>query len=236
MWVTWSTLLHIDYTVDRIKTSYSFNSRLHHQYTDLIRIITVEVSTLISERTDQETITNTKNEYWLSAIDFLKSQTRSLIRDYSDWLFKALKFSWYYSRTLAACSKVSVLTLPARVLHYDGTIEALVRILIDFLKVLRFHQNQSILAAPQPESSRVRHLESFYSAYDPCKPLNPCKTAPQPEHSAYDSCKPLHSCNMTSAFVPADQFIQKKLTKLKENNYRDEFIRRKMTKLDCFMT
>ncbi len=48
-------------------------------------------------------------------------------------------------------ARVSVLTLPARVLHYDGTISALVQILIDFLKALRFHQNQSILAALQPE-------------------------------------------------------------------------------------
>jgi hypothetical protein len=35
--------------------------------------ITVEVPTLISGRTDQETITTTKNEYWLSAVDFLKA-------------------------------------------------------------------------------------------------------------------------------------------------------------------
>ncbi len=33
----------------------------------------------------------------MSAIVFLKSQTRFLIRDYSDWLFKALKLIWYYS-------------------------------------------------------------------------------------------------------------------------------------------
>jgi hypothetical protein len=39
---------------------------------------------------------------------------------------------------------------------------------------------------------------------------------------------------MTSAFVSADRLIQKKLTKLKENNHRDEFIKKKMTELDCF--
>jgi hypothetical protein len=133
---------------------YSFNNRLHHQYIDLIRIIIVEISTLISERTDQKTITTTKNEYWLKAINFLKSQFQFFIRENSDRLFKALRFFWYYStnNSLLCCSSSQCLrTSPNRVLHYDETIEALVRILIDFLKVLRFHSYQSFLAALQLE-------------------------------------------------------------------------------------
>jgi hypothetical protein len=101
-----------------------------------------------------------------------------------------------------------ILTSPDRVLHYDGTIGALVRILVDFLKALRFHQNQSILAALQPEfssSSRIlftpHTTHASHPAYDPCKPLNPCKTAPQSEHSA----KPHRKKGMTFAFVPSDQ-------------------------------
>ncbi len=79
-------------------------------------------------------------------------------------LIDFLKF-WNFSDisqeySLSAAESV-ILTSPDRVLHYDETIEALVRILIDFLKALRFYQNQSILAVPQPESPRVRILSSF---------------------------------------------------------------------------
>ncbi len=63
----------------------------------MIRIIIVEISTLINERTDQKTITTTKNEYWLKAIDFLKSQFQFFIHENSDRLFKALRFFWYHS-------------------------------------------------------------------------------------------------------------------------------------------
>ncbi len=40
---------------------------------------------------------------------------------------------------------------------------------------------------PRCSAARVTsspYLESFYLAYDLCKPLNPCKTASQPEHFA----------------------------------------------------
>jgi hypothetical protein len=129
-------------------------------------------------------------------------------------------------------------------LHYDETIEALVQILIDFLKVLRFHSYQSFLAALQFEFSSSNRVQkssnSFYLAYDFCKSLNSCQIcfAIRAFYFAYDSC------NMNFAFVLDDRFIEKnnqrdefikrKLTKLKKNNQRDEFIKRKMTKLNCF--
>jgi hypothetical protein len=56
--------------------------------------------------------------------------------------------------SLSAAESV-ILTLPDRVLHYDGTISTLVQILVDFLKALGFHHHQSILAVSQPESPRV---------------------------------------------------------------------------------
>jgi hypothetical protein len=87
-------------------------------------------------------------------------------------------------------------------------------------------------------------------ALDPCKPLNPCKTAPQPEHSrSPQAAKPLQNRSaarapldpasrqtlakllrsqstsqnqMISAFVPADQFIQRKMTKWKNWDFKDK--------------
>ncbi len=129
------------------------------------------------------------------------------IRENSDRLFKVLKFSLYYSRTLAACSRVSDFDVAGSSIALRRDDRSTCEILIDFLKALRFHQNQSILAVSQfessrallriLESSRVRHLEFFYPAYDLCKPLNPCKTASQSEHSSISAS--LYSCKINSA-------------------------------------
>ncbi len=128
--------------------------------------------------------------------------------------------SWYQSRTLAVSQQSQWFWRRRIEYHYDGTIRALVQILVDFLKALGFHHHQSILAALQPESSSPNRVQkpsnSFYLAYD--------------FHPAYDSCKPLNPCNMAFTFVPADQFMEAKMMEwdgLLDNDlwdsFRDEF-------------
>jgi AAA+ ATPase superfamily predicted ATPase len=108
--------------------------------------------------------------------------------------------------------------------HYDETIEALVQILINFLKALRFHHHQSILAAPQLESlPRIRPLQAAEPLQNRFAARALSITA-----SRWTLAKSLRSQSTPQnqetifAFVLADQFIQTKVREWKNWNFKNK--------------
>ncbi len=158
-------------------------------------------------------------------------------------LIDFLKF-WNFPYTIQEHSlpaaESAILTLPDRVLHYDETIEALVKSwstfwkLWDFIKISLFSLFRSS-SHLEPYFAYSSHLESVTSSsFTPhtisasrwilAKLLRSQSTHQSRQVSTLAKSTPQSEQNqeMTFAFVPADQFIQTKVTKWKKWNFENK--------------